>query len=234
LYVCGGNLYGQLCFNTNGSLIFTQVPFPHKVQQVSCGDEFTAILTADHTVYLSGENSFGQLGNGNTMSVFEPVRVQLEHLGNPLIESITCGKGKTLMLTKSGELILCGWNARHQLGITNKANITVPQISKIPEKIKRIPVSRGLHTLAITELDGLYACGSNMKKEISNHEVQEVEYWESVEYDEVFTNRMKIVQALAGLDFTIIVTKSKFDLYDQISGMHYNLPFDDIIFFYNI
>jgi alpha-tubulin suppressor-like RCC1 family protein len=63
---------------------------------VSCGDEFTVILTESFSVYSTGENSFGQLGITHTVSVGAFTKIELY---GTLIKNITCGKAKTFLTT---------------------------------------------------------------------------------------------------------------------------------------
>lgn len=45
------------------------------VKAVSCGDEHTAILKNDGSLWMTGSNTYGQLGDGTTENKSTPVRI---------------------------------------------------------------------------------------------------------------------------------------------------------------
>ena len=63
LHVTGWNNVGQLGLgHTDQVLEFTPLELSETVTQVSCGWDFTLVLTESGQVYSCGNNSFGQLG----------------------------------------------------------------------------------------------------------------------------------------------------------------------------
>lgn len=96
-------------------------PFTGAVD-VACGNDHTAVLKSDGTVWTAGLNFIGQLGNGNTTAQLKAVQV-LTSTG-PLtgVRAIAAGASHTLALTSSGEVWSWGLNTSGQLGIGNTAN----------------------------------------------------------------------------------------------------------------
>ncbi|ROL54626.1 Secretion-regulating guanine nucleotide exchange factor [Anabarilius grahami] len=77
LLMCGQNHKGQLGLSHTSEVITFQ-PCPlsgcGRVQQVSCGWDFSIILTGDGQVLVCGSNAFGQLG----------VSARISHSAEPL------------------------------------------------------------------------------------------------------------------------------------------------------
>ncbi|KAI5614853.1 secretion-regulating guanine nucleotide exchange factor, partial [Silurus asotus] len=103
LLVCGQNHKGQLGLGHVSEVMtfqLCQLPGLRTVQQVSCGWDFTIILTDDGHVLACGSNSFGQLG----------VSVEIQHTPEPLlltslkepVISVAAGLRHTLAVTGSG------------------------------------------------------------------------------------------------------------------------------------
>ena len=81
VYTFGINTYGQL---GDGSTNIRYTPVPvvdsndyivEDIIAVSCGDYHTAILKSDGIVYTFGNNSYGQLGLGNTTQKITPTKI---------------------------------------------------------------------------------------------------------------------------------------------------------------
>uniref|UniRef100_A0A672NLZ5 RCC1-like domain-containing protein n=1 Tax=Sinocyclocheilus grahami TaxID=75366 RepID=A0A672NLZ5_SINGR len=103
LLMCGQNLKGQLGLSHTSEVItFQPCPLPgcSRVQQVSCGWDFSVILTGDGQVLVCGSNAFGQLGvsPGITHSA-EPLHVKT--LNEP-VTSVAAGLRHALASTASG------------------------------------------------------------------------------------------------------------------------------------
>lgn len=103
LLVCGQNHKGQLGLgHTSEVTTFQTCPLPGfgRVQQVSCGWDFSIILTGDGLVLVCGSNAFGQLG----------VSVEKTHSAEPLllksfkepVTSVAAGLRHALASTASG------------------------------------------------------------------------------------------------------------------------------------
>ncbi|KAK3558768.1 hypothetical protein QTP86_028769 [Hemibagrus guttatus] len=102
LLVCGQNRKGQLGLGHVSEVMtfqLCQLPVSRTVQQVSCGWDFTIILTDDGQVLTCGSNAFGQLG----------VSPQTQYAAQPLITSfkepvisVTAGLRHALAVTGSG------------------------------------------------------------------------------------------------------------------------------------
>ncbi|KAG7324159.1 hypothetical protein KOW79_012175 [Hemibagrus wyckioides] len=102
LLVCGQNHKGQLGLGHVSEVMtfqLCQLPGSRTVQQVSCGWDFTIILTDDGQVLTCGSNAFGQLGvSPQTQYAAQPLITSLKE---PVI-SVSAGLRHALAVTGSG------------------------------------------------------------------------------------------------------------------------------------
>jgi hypothetical protein len=107
LYTCGYNGFGQLGLGTTDpNPYFMQVNvtgitgFSGGVKQVSCGENFTAIIDTYDNLYTCGNNDFGQLGLGDTEPnpYFIPVNVTGITGFSGGVKQVSCGANHTAIL----------------------------------------------------------------------------------------------------------------------------------------
>lgn len=130
------------------------------VISVSCGDDYTAMLTEKGKVYVSGSNDWGQLGVGHTKIIEKLTCVQ--SLSDQFVTLIACGRNHTLAATKDDRLLGFGNNSDHQLGVSSDTNFQVPiDITGLPGgKIKKIAAGADFSVLLLERGD-VYVWGSN-------------------------------------------------------------------------
>ncbi|XP_061439031.1 probable E3 ubiquitin-protein ligase HERC6 [Rhineura floridana] len=75
------------------------------VIDVSCGDEHTAVLTQNGSVFTFGDNSAGQLGRGSSAQKTGPQKV--DWIDGP-VSHLACGSYHTVCISASGQLISFG------------------------------------------------------------------------------------------------------------------------------
>ncbi|NLB61675.1 MAG: hypothetical protein GX802_04540, partial [Clostridiales bacterium] len=123
-----------------------------KVSVVSAGMQHSAAIKADKSLYTWGDNSFGQLGTGDTVNANQPVLV----LKNAV--SVSCGYDTTAAITSDGSLYMWGKNYYGIFGNGDVSNSLTPL--KVAEKVSVVSVGN-FHT-AIIKTDGtLYMTGNN-------------------------------------------------------------------------
>ena len=148
---------------------------------VAAGNNFTAVLKADGTVWTWGNNNCGQLGNGEilnaaTYELTQVIGVGGEgHLEN--IKQIAVGTNEVYALTKDGKVIAWGRNNYAQLGRGATGNSGTPEYvltqvditdeegnettQDVPlENIKQIAAGER-HALAIDNNGNVWAWGLN-------------------------------------------------------------------------
>lgn len=170
----GRNLEGQLgngSFSTNSLtpvLVLkgaspSSTAFLQDVVSVSAGQYFSSALTTAGTVYSWGQNSSGQLGDGNTTNLNIPVQTQ----GLTGVSAIECGYNHALALV-GGNVYSWGANASGQLGNGTTTGSGAPvlvlkgqQTSAGPNLSGATKISAGgSHSIAITS-SGLFSWGGN-------------------------------------------------------------------------
>ena len=100
---------------------------------VSAGSAHTIALRYDGTVWAWGYNKNGELGQGNTTSVYSPVQVKSSDGSSYLTDiiEIAAGAYHNLALAKDGTVWSWGYNYHGQLGNGTTANSSLPVKVKI-------------------------------------------------------------------------------------------------------
>lgn len=84
----------------------------HKIVDISCGDNFTGVVTQSGDVYTWGFGNEGQLGHGDKSDQPLPRKIQI----NEKITKISCGGAHTALLTAQNKLLMMGRGREGQLG----------------------------------------------------------------------------------------------------------------------
>ena len=153
----GRNNRGQLGLGHNIDVVCIPTPIANlpQIKQVSCGWYFTVCVDVEGFIWSFGENSWGQLGTGNTTSYNIPQKI----LNIPPARSVACGS-HTLIITNDDNLWSCGFNKYGQLCLENAAErqstFQKTSFSNI------IRVSAGIYHSLFQNISGeIYSCGRN-------------------------------------------------------------------------
>lgn len=149
-YTAAVNQSGTLMLNTSG---WPNINFSKKIVSISNGQTEGAIIADDNSLWMWGENSYGQVGNGTNLSVQEtPVKV----LDN--VAAVSCGGYHTAAVKTDGTLWMWGANYLGQLGIGTLTDSNVPV--KVMDNV--LAVSCGGDHTAVIKTDGtLWMFGCN-------------------------------------------------------------------------
>lgn len=97
---------------------------------VAFGEEHTAFVKIDGTVWLSGNNEYGQLGNGT----FESKNSPEQALGITEVISVAAGAEHTIALKKDGTVWAWGDNSKGQLGNgSNQCSLSPVMVSNLTD-----------------------------------------------------------------------------------------------------
>ena len=122
------------------------------IVSVSLGDLHSGAITKDGSLYMWGDNRYGQLGDGTKNTKTKPVKV----LDN--VASVSLGAYHSGAITKDGSLYMWGNNVFGKLGDGTTENKSEPV--KVLDNV--VSVSLGIsHSGAITKDGSLYIWGEN-------------------------------------------------------------------------
>ncbi|WP_336243019.1 RCC1-like domain-containing protein [Corallococcus exercitus] len=130
---------------------------------IAAGSYHSLVVRPDGTVRASGENSYGQLGNGSTTSTSTPVQVS----GLSGVVAVAAGYGHSLALRTDGTVWAWGNNYEGQLGDGTMLRRTTPvQVSGLTAVTA---VAAGGSTSVALRADGsVWAWGSNSQGQLGD------------------------------------------------------------------
>ncbi|AEC02727.1 fimbrillin family protein [Parasphaerochaeta coccoides] len=175
LWGIGQNYNGQLGDGTSGLGNSTSTPvqvkddtdgsgFMTDVATVSTGFFHTMILKKDGTLWVTGSNSHGQLGDGTTDSRVIPVQVKDDTDISGFmtdVAAVSAGLYYTMILKKDGTLWATGRNNLGQLGLGNKTDSEIPvKVASMGTDVEAV-FAGCKHTLIQKKDGSLWATGFN-------------------------------------------------------------------------
>lgn len=139
-----------------------------KVKQVELSRAHQAIVTEDGKLYVWGNNSYGQVGDGTTTECETPTLVK--GLEDAEIREVQLSNYNSAAITKGGALYMWGDNSNGQLGIGSKDNrSTVAKRVKGLKNVKTVSTnSYRSNNAAITRDGTLYMWGNNGSGELGD------------------------------------------------------------------
>ncbi len=122
LWTGGCNLAGQLGTGTlTEKTDFLRSPLNNlTVKAIAAGLNHSLAVTVDGDLYAFGDNSYGQLGDGTTISTTAPIFV----MGG--VKDVFTKYNSTFILMENGDLYACGENTMGQLGAGDFENHAEP------------------------------------------------------------------------------------------------------------
>jgi alpha-tubulin suppressor-like RCC1 family protein len=88
------------------------------IHKIACGQDYIVLLMQDGTLYVQGDNQFGQLGTGDNKN-----RIKFTKLNITNVVDVVCGANHTIILLDNGRVMSCGSNKFGQLGINDRSYI---------------------------------------------------------------------------------------------------------------
>ncbi len=129
---------------------------------LSVGLRHIGVIDRNGQLYMWGNNIWGQLGNGTSVSTNVPQIVLHDVL------QVSCGSYTTVAVTKDGKVYGWGSNLVGKLGTgLNQDNILVPTLVKLSEKIRKID-NNIVSSIALTENGEVYVWGQLLWGQVSD------------------------------------------------------------------
>jgi len=128
---------------------------------VSCGSDFTVVLSARGDVYTWGCGDSGRTGTGSTDSVLIPVCLSAAFSNVEIIE-LSTGPDHVAAVSSTGKLYTWGYGSNGRLGHGVEADVFVPtQVEALSDEKIVHAACGGHHTAAVTDIGMLYTFGWN-------------------------------------------------------------------------
>ena len=147
LWSWGANAKGQLADGTNTNRDYP-LPVPtngENVQQAAAGSDHLVVLKRDQTVWMAGDNSLGQLGDGSGSGNRNQLAIVPGLSG---IQAVATGDYHTVALANDGTVWVWGANSGAQLGLDPNA----PGHSAVPLAVPGLPPMVQVAATAYTSL----------------------------------------------------------------------------------
>ena len=167
LWTWGYNFYGQLGDNTgtNRSTPVTTFSGGTNWKQVYCGQQHTAAIKTDGTIWTWGSNSNGQLGDNTVIARSTPVTT---FAGGTNWKQVACGYNHTAAIKTDGTLWTWGRNAYGQIGDNTTINRSTPVTTFAGGTNWKQVSCRGQNTAAIKTDGTLWTWGTNVSGQLGN------------------------------------------------------------------
>ncbi|PON75013.1 Rho GTPase activating protein [Parasponia andersonii] len=148
------------------------------ISHVACGEWHAAMVTNTGQLFTCGDGTFGVLGHGNVLSVFQPKEV--ESLKGLWVKSVACGSWHTAAIVEiiadrfkfnavGGKLFTWGDGDKGRLGHADEENKLLPTcIARLVDQ-DFVQVSCGrMLTVGLTSHGAVYTMGSAIHGQLGN------------------------------------------------------------------
>ncbi|NWU57625.1 RPGR regulator, partial [Dromas ardeola] len=226
LYVFGSNNWGQLGLgskNTVSKPTCVKALKPEKTKLAVCGRNHTLVYTEKGNVYAAGGNSEGQLGLGDTeeRTTFHLISF---FTNQHKIKQLAAGSYTSAAVTEDGQLFVWGDNSEGQIGLADKACVSVPCQVDVGKPVSS--VSCGYYHSALITGDGeLYTFGEPengklglLPEQLKNNRVPQP----------VLGIMEKVNKVACGGEHTVVLTET--DVYTFGLGQYGQLGHGTLIF----
>ena len=166
VYVLGNNSDGSLGLESDQNIV--KKPTLNKelsgkqLVDIAPGLQHCIGLTSSGQCYSWGQNTYGQLGVGNTKESKQPLLIK--KLSNLTVTQISCGSYHSMALTSDGKVFIWGDNRYNLLFGTFHKKIKIPTEVEFFDQIEVtiVSISCGVsHLMALSKKGQLFVWGNN-------------------------------------------------------------------------
>ena len=142
-----------------------------KISEIDEGTDHTVLLAENGLAYAVGDNTYGQLGNGNNVSSIDAA-VAIRKNESDLftgIKQIKAGDKTTVIVSNEGKVYACGMNDCYELGTDDKDILDINIPRQIENFDDNILVAIGTnHVTAVKSNGTVYDWGNGINGELGN------------------------------------------------------------------
>jgi alpha-tubulin suppressor-like RCC1 family protein len=109
------------------------------VMSIACGEDHTAVVLDNGSLYTFGQGGFGQLGHGDEQDQLAPECVVAEDWEGRLVMSVACGQFHTAVVLDDGSLYTFGYGGDGLLGHGDTQNRCAPTRVALPCSVQSEP-----------------------------------------------------------------------------------------------
>lgn len=126
-----------------------------KASYISCGENFTAVLTLDGGVFTFGAGMYGQLGHGQISHEYFPRKIP--DLMGSQVTQIACGRCHTLVyISSSKRLYSFGLGGNGQLGTSSETTVNTANPTCVLIEMNNLKNHSSNDSLNIFNQDNLF------------------------------------------------------------------------------
>jgi alpha-tubulin suppressor-like RCC1 family protein len=150
--ITDSGMYTVSVMNILDTVMSDTARFYAKVKSIAAGAGHSLFIKTDGTLWATGFNSSGELGDGTTTDRLFPFQMMTG------VSAVSAGNGYTMILKMDSTLWATGHNGSGQLGDGSNTNRTTPIL--IMSSVKAVS-ARNMHTLILKTDGTLLATGAN-------------------------------------------------------------------------
>jgi len=182
------------------------------IAKISCGEENFAAISTDGSLYLWGDNTYGQCAN-------KDVNNTNAQTADFKVIDISAGNGTTIIQSEDKKVYVIGKNSEGQIGLGDKTSTYEMTEINVGTEIESISCGEGTHSGLIDKDGFVWHTGTNINGElgIANNE-NKIEFEKNgqriirTNFEKKFLDKNEVVTVVATLENTFNL---KIDLIDD-------------------